>query len=60
MDKQIKEVRNIRCDAKNCVYHAEDCRCMAGSISVGTHNACTCGDTVCETFECNEKKVCGN
>lgn len=53
MDKKIKEVKNIRCDVKNCAYHAEGCNCMAGSIEVGNQNACVCTDTICATFEPN-------
>ncbi|MCL2514146.1 MAG: DUF1540 domain-containing protein [Oscillospiraceae bacterium] len=54
MDKKIKEVKNIKCDCKNCVFHTVDSRCMAGTVEVGTRNASVCGDTVCATFEFNE------
>lgn len=53
MDKKVREVKNISCDAKNCVYHSSDCKCMAGSIRVGSQNACSCGETSCATFELN-------
>ena len=54
MDKKIKEVKNIKCDVKNCVYHTGDCSCMAGSIHVGSQDACSCGETKCSTFELNK------
>ena len=48
-----KEIKHIHCDAKNCEYHGEDSRCMAGDISVGCKNACCCSETACETFKLN-------
>ena len=54
MDKKIKEVKNIKCDAQNCVYHTGECSCMAGSIHVGSPDACSCGETKCSTFELNK------
>lgn len=57
MDKKIKEIRNITCDAKNCVYHSSDCKCMAGTIKVGCKDACSCNETNCATFELNGDAV---
>lgn len=51
MDKKCKENSNIRCDAKNCVYHTTDCGCTAESIKVSNKNACSCTDTCCATFQ---------
>lgn len=59
MDKKIKEVKNITCDAKNCVYHTPESKCMAGSIKVGSCGACSCGETNCATFELNQDAVRG-
>ena len=41
----------IRCDAKNCVYHAGEKHCTAKCISVGPMNAQTSADTICSTFK---------
>jgi len=48
--KTVKEIGEIYCDAKNCVYNEGDHKCMAGSISVGSQNACSCNETLCATF----------
>ena len=53
MDKKIKEIREISCDAEKCVYHSPDSKCMAGSIEVGCPDAQSCGETNCATFELN-------
>ncbi|MBQ3086941.1 MAG: DUF1540 domain-containing protein [Clostridia bacterium] len=52
-----KEIKHIHCTVKNCEYHSPDSRCMAGNITVGTQNACSCGETACETFKmsCKDK-----
>ncbi len=55
MDKQIKEIKNIKCDVKNCVYHTGDSKCMAGNIKIGSQNACSCSETACATFELNRE-----
>ena len=58
MEKRIKEIKHITCDAQNCMYNDnEACKCMAGSIRVGTQNACTCGETACATFRLNEDAI---
>jgi len=44
----------IKCDVKNCYYHAGECNCTADKISVGPSFAATSNDTVCSTFK--EKK----
>ena len=50
MSKKGNEIREIYCDAKNCVYNVQDCKCTAQSVSIGTKNACSCTDTLCGTF----------
>ena len=37
MDKVIKD---IRCNACNCVHHADDYKCTAGHIEIGNTSAC--------------------
>ncbi len=50
----MDEIKGIKCEVKNCVYHnLEDC-CMAGQIKVGSRQATKTADTKCETFECNQ------
>lgn len=49
-----KEIKEITCDAHNCIYNDADCKCMAGSIEVGSCDACTCGETSCRTFKLDE------
>lgn len=48
-----KEINEITCFAKNCVYHKGDTACTAGSIEVGNSSACKCGETQCSTFKLN-------
>ena len=43
MDKVIKD---IRCNACNCVHHADDYKCTAGHIEIGNTSACSCQDTL--------------
>ena len=55
-----KVVKDIRCNACNCVHHADDYKCTAGHIEIGNTSACSCQDTLCATFELdNSKKHCG-
>ncbi|MBO5934918.1 MAG: DUF1540 domain-containing protein [Clostridia bacterium] len=49
----------IRCEVKNCIYHTKQDHCTASCIEVGNKNACKCGETVCNTFELNDKAVKG-
>lgn len=46
-----EHISGIRCDVKNCVYHACDTYCTAKQIAVGPSNACSSADTVCATFK---------
>ena len=52
-----KEINEITCFAKNCVYHKGDTACTAGSIEVGNSSACRCGETQCSTFRLNDTAV---
>ncbi|MBQ7548383.1 MAG: DUF1540 domain-containing protein [Clostridia bacterium] len=45
------EIKDIHCNAKNCVYNEEGSKCVAGHIEVGPSSACTCAETICATFE---------
>lgn len=54
MEKEIKEVK---CNATNCIYNQDGCKCTAGNIEVGTCNARSSTDTLCTTFQaCTESK----
>lgn len=48
-----KEINEITCFAKNCVYHKGETACTAGSIEVGNSSACRSGETQCSTFKMN-------
>ncbi len=51
---QTDEIKGIKCEVKNCVYHnTKDC-CTAGHIKVGNSQATKTSDTKCETFECHQ------
>ena len=52
-----KEINEITCFAKNCVYHKGETACTAGSIEVGNSSACRCGETQCSTFKLNDSAV---
>ena len=46
------EISGIKCNVSNCVYHAKDDACEAGSIEVGPCSNCSCTtDTCCNTFK---------
>lgn len=49
--KNPNALHGIHCDAKNCIYNAENCACTANEISVGTKNACSVNETLCGTFK---------
>ena len=49
-----KEINEITCHAKNCVYHKGTTSCTAGTIEVGNSTACKCGETQCSTFKLND------
>jgi len=51
-EKRVPEhIRGITCSVRNCVYNDGQCYCTAERINVGPCTACSCGDTVCATFE---------
>lgn len=47
----------IKCDAKNCVHHYGETECSASCIKVGSHDACKCCDTECNTFEMRKDSI---
>ena len=49
-----KCIKGITCDVKNCMYHAENNSCHAGSISVGPREADCSANTSCVTFKPKE------
>ena len=46
-----EHIQGITCSVRNCVHNDGECYCTAERISVGPCTACSCGDTVCATFE---------
>ncbi len=52
-DCDCRHIQGIRCHVDNCRYHAKDCYCTAGEISVGSQcTDCTENrETLCNTFE---------
>lgn len=46
-----KHIKGIKCDVKNCVYHANQNACYAGCISVGPREADCSAHTNCATFK---------
>lgn len=56
-EKRVPEhINGITCSVKNCVHNDGECYCTAKRISVGPCTACSCGDTVCATFESRSSK----
>lgn len=45
------EIKEIKCNAENCIYNEDGCKCMAGHIEIGPSSAWSCADTLCATFE---------
>ena len=35
-----KEIKEIKCNAHNCIYNEDGCKCVAGHIEVGPSSAC--------------------
>ena len=51
---ESKHIKGIKCDVKNCVYHADKNNCYAGSIAVGPREANCSSNTNCVTFKPRE------
>ena len=49
-----KCIKGVTCDVQNCVYHAAENRCYAGTIAVGPHSADCSANTNCATFKPKE------
>ena len=49
-----KCIKGIVCDVKNCVYHAQENKCCAGTIAVGPREADCSANTNCVTFKPKE------
>ena len=54
----MDEIKGIRCEAKNCIYHDKSDCCNAGHITVGNQSATTSSDTTCQTFQCCDSCDC--
>ena len=46
-----KHIEGIKCDVKNCMYHAANNTCSAGRIHVGNGMASNAQETCCDTFK---------
>ena len=49
MEKWI--LAGVGCDAKDCKYNCDGCKCTAPSINVIGEQAHTTPETACQTFE---------
>ncbi len=49
-----KCIKGVTCDVQNCVYHAGENQCHAGTIAVGPHSADCSANTSCATFKPKE------
>ncbi len=49
MEKEL--IKEISCNAKNCVYNEGGMKCVAGHIDVGSSTACKSSETYCSTFK---------
>jgi hypothetical protein len=50
-DEQGFEKIQINCKAESCTYNSTG-NCTASAIDISGNNACTCGETACNTFHC--------
>ena len=50
-DNNSQKISGIKCDVKNCHYHAKDDSCDAGRIEVGPEHANDSSETICATFQ---------
>lgn len=41
----------VECDAVNCIHNNHENCCTAQNIKIGTHSACTCSETICQSFQ---------
>lgn len=41
----------VECDVSNCIHNNHQCRCTASSIKIGPQSACSCSETVCQSFQ---------
>lgn len=46
-----EQIKGVKCDVENCVYHSPNCECCAGSIEVGPSHASSSLETICVTFK---------
>ncbi len=53
-----KEIKEISCNAKNCIYNENGCHCTANHVDVGTSSASTSSETYCSTFKTSDCKDC--
>ena len=44
------KINGIKCEAKECEFHAPGDKCEAGEIIVGCPTACCSSETNCTTF----------
>lgn len=55
-EQGYQKISGIKCEVKDCQYHAKDDSCVAGKIEVGPEHASDSSDTVCVTFQPNQNK----
>lgn len=40
----------VECDVTNCIHNNHQNHCTAQSIKIGTQSACSCAETICQSF----------
>lgn len=50
---RISKMIDVACEACKCVFN-EDRKCSADHIGIAGGEACSCGETECASFRCND------
>ncbi|HIS76952.1 MAG TPA: DUF1540 domain-containing protein [Candidatus Merdivicinus excrementipullorum] len=53
LGKNKEAISCVECDVTNCIHNNHQNHCTAQSIKIGTQSACTCSETVCQSFRAN-------
>ena len=53
LGKNKEAISCVECDVTNCIHNNHQNQCTAQSMKIGTQSACTCSETVCQSFRAN-------
>lgn len=52
--KNKPTISGVECNVTQCIHNNCQNHCTAGCIQIGPRSACTCSETICESFQAQD------